>query len=103
MKNLFTALPKNLESEVFETLVKHEHVQIERIISNGQSSPESGWYDQETHEWVVVLKGEAKLGFVSGAELHLQAGDYINIPAHTRHRVNWTPQDTETIWLAIHY
>ena len=33
----------------------------------------------------------------------LEPGDYINIPAHVKHRVEWTSRDEETVWLAVHY
>jgi len=103
MNNIFAALPENLTAEVFEKLVDSDNVTIERIVSKGHTSPKSGWYDQDNHEWVMVLKGEAKLVFENEPELHLKAGDYINIPAHTRHRVSWTPPERETVWLAVHY
>ena len=35
--------------------------------------------------------------------LQMQSGDYVNIPAHVRHRVEQTDADQETIWLAVHY
>jgi len=103
MNNIFAALPDNLEAEVFEKLIDSENVTIERIISKGHTSPETGWYDQETSEWVIVLKGEAKLAFEGRPEVHLKEGDHINIPAHARHRVAWTTPERETVWLAVHY
>jgi len=103
MSNIFAALPENLTEEVFETLIDSDKVTIERIISKGHSSPQTGWYDQESNEWVIVLKGEAKLGFENKPDVHLKEGDYINIAAHCRHRVISTPPNKETIWLAIHY
>ena len=52
----------------------------------------------------MVVKGEAKLRFERDDELlTLSAGEYVHIPAHVRHRVEWTPPDTETIWLAVYY
>jgi cupin 2 domain-containing protein len=33
----------------------------------------------------------------------LLPGDYIFIPAHERHRVEWTAEHEETVWLALHY
>jgi cupin 2 domain-containing protein len=30
-------------------------------------------------------------------------GDFVNIPAHTKHRVEWTTPDEPTIWLAVRY
>ena len=103
LKNIFESIPDNLDEEIFEQLVQGEHVKIERIISKGHRSPESGWYDQEQNEWVIVLKGEAIISFENGKEVNLEAGTYINIPAHKRHKVSWTDPKTETIWLAIHY
>jgi len=29
-------------------------------------------------------------------------GDWIEIPPHVRHRVEWTETDEPTVWLAIH-
>ncbi|MBE9564985.1 MAG: cupin domain-containing protein [Proteobacteria bacterium] len=103
MKNILTNIPNNLESEVLERLVDAENVQIERIISLGHRSPDTGWFDQETNEWVMVLKGEAVLLFEEGTTKNLKPGDYLNIPAHTKHKVEWTEPDSETIWLAVHY
>jgi len=103
MKNIFDAIPDHLEAELFEQLVGSEQVQIERIVSKGHNSSESGWYDQEKNEWVILLKGEAILAFEDQSSVHLKEGDFINIPAHRKHKVDWTTPDQETIWLAVHY
>lgn len=103
MNNIFDAIPNNLQTEVFETLVASKSVKIERIISKGQSSPDSGWYDQAENEWVLVIKGAAILEFTDGSTQKMKAGDHINIAAHEKHRVQWTDPDTETIWLAVFY
>jgi cupin 2 domain-containing protein len=101
--NIFDAIPNDISDEIFETLLDSNDVRIEKIISKGHSSPDSGWYDQDKNEWVVVLKGEALLTFSDGAKANLKAGDYINIMAHHQHKVVWTDPDTETVWLAVHY
>ena len=101
--NIFESIPDNLDKEVFNTIVQSSSVKIERIISRGQCSPESGWYDQERNEWIIVLKGKALISFEGSEEVDLEVGDYVNIPAHTRHKVVWTIPTTETIWLAVHY
>jgi len=101
--NIFESIPGNLNKELFEQIIQGDGVRIERIISMGQVSPESGWYDQSQSEWVIVLKGGAVIEFEDGTEAELQAGDYINIPSHTRHKVSWTDQETETVWLVVHY
>lgn len=100
--NLFADLPTTLPEELVEVLAKNQHVRIERIVSTGHSSPESFWYDQDEHEWVIVLKGEAKLLFEDGEEpITMRPGDHVLIPAHRKHRVEWTTPDEPTVWLAV--
>lgn len=101
--NILDALPKDLEKEVFEDLVRSQSMRIERIVSKGHSSPESGWYDQDENEWVMVVEGSASLEFEDGSVCDLSAGDYINIPAHVKHKVSWTDPDEITVWLAVFY
>ena len=103
MGNIFDDIPDDLHNEVFESLVDNTNVRIERIISKGHTSPDTGWYDQDNDEWLIVLRGAAILSFVDKSSVNLKAGDHINISAHEKHRVSWTDPDTETIWLAIHY
>ena len=100
--NLFDSIPGGLPHEVVETLLKSNNVRIERIISHGHASPKGSWCDQDQHEWVLLVRGAARLGFENGS-LELKPGDHLNIPAHQRHRVEWTTPAEPTIWLAIHY
>ena len=100
--NIFDELPQHLPKEVVQTLIRAADVRIERIISMGHATPLDFWYDQAQHEWVIVLKGAARLQFEDGL-VELKPGDFINIPAHTKHRVEWTTPDEPTIWLAVHY
>lgn len=101
--NIFKNIPKQLKEELFEELLCRDGLKIERIVSNGHISPENEWYDQDNNEWVILLQGEAILSFESGEDVKLESGDYINIPAHTRHKVSWTTPQSKTIWLALHY
>ena len=103
MNNIFDAIPENIETELLEPLIKSNGVRIERIISKGHKSPAAGWYDQDNNEWVMVLKGEAILLFEDETSVTLKAGDFINIEAHKKHKVERTAPDIETIWLAVHY
>ncbi|ENV46231.1 hypothetical protein P255_00370 [Acinetobacter brisouii CIP 110357] len=101
--NIFDSLPKDLSSEVFEDIVHSSTVRIERIVSKGHCSPEIGWYDQDENEWVMIVEGEAVLEFDDGSKCKLSTGDYINIPAHVKHKVIWTNPNQITIWLAVFY
>ncbi len=100
--NLFSGLPQQLPDELITTLLDVGKVRIERIVSYGHKSPDSFWYDQDQHEWVVVLLGSAQLRFEDGT-IEMKPGDIVNIPAHKRHRVEWTTPDEPTVWLAVHY
>ena len=103
-KNIFSSIPQPIADEIFETIVQAQHITIEKIISQGHSSPQDFWYDQQQNEWVIVLTGQAKLKFAEHDELvEMKPGDHINIPAHYKHRVEWTDPNEETIWLAVHY
>ncbi len=100
--NLLADLPRDLPEEIFTTLLQASGVRIERIVSHGHQSPPGFWYDQPTNEWVLVLQGAAKIEF-EGGMVELGPGDFIDIPAHRKHRVAWTTPDEPTIWLAVHY
>jgi cupin 2 domain-containing protein len=100
--NLFDEIPNQLPSEVVSVLAKSAQVRIERIVSHGHTSPEGFWYDQDEHEWVCVLQGAARLRY-EDAEVAMQPGDWQLIPAHRKHRVEWTDTEHATIWLAVFY
>jgi cupin 2 domain-containing protein len=103
MNNLLTSLPNHIDHEQVEELLSQSNVKIERILSKGQTSPETGWYDQDKNEWVVVLQGAGDITFDDGDKVRLQPGDHLNIPAHRRHKVSWTDPDSVTVWLAVFY
>ncbi|MBT9099586.1 cupin domain-containing protein [Methylovulum psychrotolerans] len=100
--HIFADIPKQLPEELFTTLFKNPHVHIERIVSQGHASAESFWYDQPWDEWVLVLQGQAQLAYEDQADSLLNAGDYVLITAHTKHRVAWTAAEEVTVWLAVH-
>jgi cupin 2 domain-containing protein len=103
LTNLFADIPTDLPEELIQPLLCTPGLRIERIVSLGHRSPEGFWYDQEAHEWVLVLKGAARLRFDGEEPIELRPGAVVNIPAHRRHRVEWTDPSEPTIWLAIHY
>ena len=101
--NIFKNIPDQLPEEFIECILDRDNMLIERIISKGHITPEGEWYDQECDEWVMLLQGQAIVLYEKDNQsFHLVAGDYLMIPAHTRHRVDWTLPDTNTIWLAAH-
>lgn len=101
--DLLRDLPPDLPEELFESLVEAEGVRIERIVSTGHASPEGSWYDQPGREFVLVVRGGARLEFDGGETLDLEAGGWVDIPPHRRHRVASTDQDEPTVWLAVHF
>jgi cupin 2 domain-containing protein len=99
--NLFAGIPAKLRDELVETIIRRDAVRIERIVSRGHASPPGFWYDQDEHEWVVVLAGSAEVAFADGDTVRLTPGDWLEIPARCRHRVGWTDPDRDTVWLAV--
>lgn len=101
--NLFANIPTHLADERFDTLLTRPGVRIERIVSTAHASAPDFWYDQPQDEWVCVLAGSASL-IVEGETQPrvMQPGDWLELPAHVRHRVEWTDAAQPTVWLAIH-
>jgi cupin 2 domain-containing protein len=104
LRNLFAAIPRELADELVEKLLATDRFAVERIVSRGHRTPPGTWYDQERDEWVLLVEGSAVLR-VDGmpAPVALQPGDHLLLPAHTRHRVEWTPPERDTVWLALHF
>jgi cupin 2 domain-containing protein len=100
--NLFERLPSALAAEQITTLVEAGSVRIERIVSHGHASPDGFWYDQDQREWVMVVQGAARLRF-ENESLELKPGDFVDIPAHRKHRVDWTTPAEPTVWLAVYF
>ncbi|MDD5249112.1 MAG: cupin [Rhodocyclaceae bacterium] len=102
--SLFSGIARESDAEQFDELLHRPSARIERIVSSGQCSPPGFWYDQDEGEWVVLLAGAARL-LIEGepSPRLLRPGDWVNLPPHCRHRVEWTAPGQETLWLAIHY
>ena len=101
--NLFKDIATPGADEQVTLLVEEAGVRIQRIVSHAHASPPGYWYDQDDAEWVMVVSGSAGL-LIEGEAVprSLVAGDYVLIPPHVRHRVEWTAADQPTIWLAVH-
>jgi cupin 2 domain-containing protein len=103
-ENIFQNIPASLRSEFVQRLAGMKGVRIERIVSRGHSSPTGYWYDQAETEWVMLVKGAARIRFeADDSVVEMTAGDHITIAPRARHRVEWTKPDEETIWLAVFY
>jgi cupin 2 domain-containing protein len=102
VRNLLTDVKESNYEELTDVLAETGSFRIERIVSTGQSTPEGDWYELEQNEWVMVLKGAAKLRFEEQT-IEMIPGDFVNIPAYRLHRVDWTTPFEPTIWLAVHY
>lgn len=101
VENLLADLPDARQTEQFTQLLQRPGLRIERIVSRGQCSPPDDWYDQNEHEWVLLLQGAAELMLADGSVIRLTAGDHVYLPAHEKHRVHWTDPQQDTVWLAV--
>lgn len=102
--NLFDDIPAAFRAEFTQRLAGKPGIRIERIVSRGHKSPEGFWYDQGETEWVLLVSGGACIQFEENNEIvQMKAGDYVVIPARSRHRIEWTSPDEDTVWLAIFY
>ncbi|TLT00230.1 cupin domain-containing protein [Aliarcobacter cibarius] len=100
--NIFDKVIIDKNEEIFFQIFKNESIRVERIVSNGQKSPENFWYEQEENEYILLLSGNAILEF-EDFEVELKKGDCLNIEAMQKHRVKFTSLDEPTIWFAVFY
>jgi cupin 2 domain-containing protein len=104
IRNIFDigAIPQG-NKETFDTLLNTPNLQIERIVSKGQTTPEGEWYDSEMAEWVILIQGAATLEMEDGKKVNLLAGDYLLIASHEKHRVIYTSKEPHCIWIGVHF
>ena len=107
IKNLYDLSDVNdFKEEIIEVLKNThniENLQIERILSQGHTTPINKWYEQDTEELVFLLKGDATIEFENNELVYLKEGDYLLIPKYKKHKVVKTSIEPACIWLAIHY
>lgn len=102
MSNLFADLPDARTGEAFTELLTRPGIRLERIVSNGQSTPADEPMVQDADEWVLLLEGEAGLRIGDSGEVVLKPGDHLLIETGRKHWVTFTAKDRPTIWLALH-
>ena len=93
-------VPAELPAELTTVLVEGADVRIDRIVSRGHASMPDAWYEQVEAEFVLLVQGAARLEF-EAFDLDLAPGDWVELPAGVRHRVAWTAEDEDTVWLAV--
>lgn len=100
--NVYKGLPSAKVKEAVEKIVSGKGVKIERITSLGQATKQGKWLKSRRNEWVILLKGKAKLSFrLDGNLVEMRPGDHIFIPAGTSHRVDWTTSKEKSVWVAV--
>ncbi|MEZ4501604.1 MAG: cupin domain-containing protein [Dehalococcoidia bacterium] len=99
--SLFTSLEAgHSDPELVTVLDEGPGWRLERIVSNGHASPPGFWYDQDDDELVFLVAGAARLELEDASTIELAPGDWLELPAHLRHRVAWTSEAEPTVWLA---
>ena len=96
--NLFGPDAKRRGEEWCEELFCAPGIRFERILSEGERSPDGFWYDQPENEWLILIEGKAEIETEEG-RLRLGAGDSLFLPAHFRHRVAATSAEPRCLWL----
>lgn len=102
-ENIFDLIPVTLPEELTHVIHSAKNIRIERIVSQGHTSPEHGWYDQDENEWVILIDGFAGITFEDTSEILLDKGDYLFIPAHKKHKITFTTKKRKSVWLAIFF
>ena len=93
--NKLLTLPKGVKVKIFA------HDPVMKRIDMKVKFPKGYVEPVHTHKsWHSILVTKGRM-CVAGKDL--RPGDYVEIPAHARHRVTWTDPDQATVWLAIHY
>ena len=101
--NLFDAPFRADKGEAVADLLSLPGARIERIVSTGQATPAGQWLEQDWTEFIALLQGSAGLRIEGESTARaLRPGDWLTLPAGTRHRVEWTDANAPTIWLAVH-
>ena len=102
--NLLTSTTVLAGEEVEQLLCSGPGWRLVRIHSNGASSPEAFWYEQDENEWLTILKGSARLRLADpDVWVDLSVGDQLTLSSGRRHRVERTDSDPGTIWLALYW
>lgn len=103
VKNIYRGIPEKSDQEFLEVIFQNNYLRMERIVSEGHSSPQNFWYDQNKNEFVLLLSGNAIISFEDGEKTNLTTGDYLIIPSHKKHRVDQTDPNEKTLWFTLFF
>jgi len=89
-------------AETVLDLQRGEGWRLQLIHSCDYASPDGFWYDQDEHEWLLVLRGSARLRLREPEEAcDLSVGDVLVLPPHRPHRLERTDPAPGTLWLTL--
>lgn len=103
IKNIYDCNNINFNVEYLENILVNPNFRLERIISFGHITPSDYWYDQEEDEFVLLLKGNAKILLENDEIIELKEGDYVIIPKHLKHKVIYTDTENKTFWITCYF
>ncbi len=98
--NIMQDLEPSASEEILKTIYSNKNIKIERIVSNGQISPQGFWYDQEEYEFVLLVEGNAVIEF-ENYKVSLKKNDFIMIEPHKKHRITYTSKPA--YWLCVFF
>ena len=102
--NLFGSPLPALGEESERVLQSGESWCLKLIVSNQFKSPDGFWYDQDEDEWLLLLKGSARLRLENPEQIiDLSAGDHLYLPSRRRHRIERTDPQPGTVWIALYW
>jgi len=90
-------------TEIFEDIFRNDNIKIERIVSTGGKTEDGIWLCDNKNEWVLLLQGKSEIVFENNNKIVLNGGDYVFIPSNTKHRVEYTSENPECIWIAVFF
>lgn len=100
--NLLRSVAPPPGQELKQIIHEGLHWRLELIISSSASSKDGFWYDQEEHEWILILRGSARINLKKPDVLvDLSVGDHLYLHSHRLHRVERTDPEPGTTWLAL--
>ena len=103
VENYYSGFKKNPVLENYVNLLNGNNFRLEKIVSRGYQTPKLKWLAESKDEFVMLLKGKAKILFETGQQITLKEGDYLVIPSNTKHKVIKTSIRPLCYWLTIHF